>query len=421
MKPSALRPILAALLCACAGSHQGPKEAALPTPSVAPAHVTPGSFGDDCAFLAQHTPLIVLQRKGSAAQVAVAPAYQGRVMTSSASGADGISHGYLHREVIAKHERQPHMTVLGGEDRFWLGPEAGQYALYFAPGSNFDFEHWRVPEPIDWDAWPVTQQSEHEVSFTRDMAVNNYASTHFTLRVQRTIRLLDDDDITRALAGRPGPGVRAVGYESDNRLENRGSVALRKNTGLVSIWILGMFKPGPHVTLVVPYIDGSANQLGPIVNDAYFGSIPQKRLAVGDKAIFMRGDGQQRGKIGVPQKRARPIAGSYDPDSHTLTLVQFSMPQGPADYVSSVWQHQSNPYAGDVVNGYNDGPPSAGVAPLGPFYELESSSPAVELAPGESIRHVHRTFHLEGPDADLDIIARNTLGVTLAEITHALH
>ena len=45
------------------------------------------------------------------------------------------------------------MNVFGGEDRFWLGPEGGQYALYFKPGDPFDLDHWQVPDAFDWDKW----------------------------------------------------------------------------------------------------------------------------------------------------------------------------------------------------------------------------------------------------------------------------
>ncbi|HUF10023.1 MAG TPA: DUF6786 family protein, partial [Rhodothermales bacterium] len=56
---------------------------------------------------------------------------------------------------------------------------------------------------------------------------------------------------------------------------------------------------------------------------------------------------------------------------------------------------------------------------LGPFYELETSSPAAALAPGEELTHVHRTFHFQGPEGALDSIARHTLGVSLQRITSA--
>lgn len=377
----------------------------------------PDSFGDDIAFLRQHTDIVVLESRDGRAQVAIAPGYQGRVMTSTATGVAGASYGYLHRPVIAQGTRQPHMTVLGGEDRFWLGPEGGQFALYFPEGAAFDTEHWQVPEPIDWGHWPVTSQTAASVTFAQPMSVTNYAGTTFTLNVDRTIRLLDRDAVAAALGVAPGSDLNIVAYESDNRVTNTGTNAWRKESGLVSIWILGMMRPAPRTTVVVPYVPGPVRTLGPVVNDAYFGAPPADRLRVGDAAIFFRADGRQRGKIGIPRPRARNVAGSYDPDSHVLTLTQFTVPtSAPDGYVNSMLALQKNPYGGDVMNSYNDGPLGEGQPPLGPFYEIESSSPAAALGPGQSMAHVHRTVHLQGPEAQLDVVAKAVLGVTLAEI-----
>jgi hypothetical protein len=381
---------------------------------------TGDSFGADLTFLRRHTPVIVLSSEDGSAQVAVAPAYQGRVMTSTSEGLEGQGHGYLHRSGISAGVRTPHMTVLGGEDRFWLGPEGGQYALYFAPGAPFDLDHWQVPEPIDWGAWPVVAQSAREVRFAQTLTLTNYAGTHFHVRVERTIRLLDAAAIASALKGAPGAETRVVAYESRNRLTNTGSAGWRKETGLLSIWILGMYKPAPRTTVVLPFEKGSESELGPIVNDAYFGAVPPERLQVGDGAVFFRGDGKARGKIGIARPRARDVAGSYDPAGRVLTLVQFSLPEQASDYVNSLWEIQKQPYAGDVVNSYNDGPLTPGGAPFGPFYELETSSPAVALAPGGTLEHVHRTLHLRGPEAELDQTARASLGVSLAQIVSSL-
>jgi hypothetical protein len=102
-----------------------------------------------------------------------------------------------------------------------------------------------------------------------------------------------------------------------------------------------------------------------------------------------------------------------------LTIVTFTRPAGSERYVNSMWEVQKEPFAGDVINSYNDGPPAPGKPPLGPFYELETSSPALTLKPGETYTHVHRTFHFTGPEADLDAIARATLGVSLEAINNA--
>jgi len=101
--------------------------------------------------------------------------------------------------------------------------------------------------------------------------------------------------------------------------------------------------------------------------------------------------------------------------------VKFSQPTGAGDYVNSQWKLQSNPYEGDAINSYNDGPPAPGMSPLGPFFEMESSSPAAALAPGESVTHTHRTFHLTGLESQLDSVARSVLGVSLMSVKTAFN
>jgi hypothetical protein len=377
-----------------------------------------GPFADDLAFLRGHTELVLLEDAATGAQVAVAPAYQGRVMTSTVGGPGAPSFGWIGRTAVASGERQPHMNVFGGEDRFWLGPEGGQYALYFAAGDPFDVEHWQVPAAFDWDRWDVAEQSASEVRFRKRMSLENYARTRFDLEVDRQVRLLSADAAARALDLDLPSTLRMVAFESSNTVTNRGTAAWTADSGLVSIWILGQFTPSPDTTIVIPY--RAAPGGGPVVHDAYFGKVPGDRLQVAPSAIFFRGDGHYRSKIGVPPERARGLAGSYDAAAHVLTLVSYSQPEGVDRYVNSAWELQREPYKGDAINSYNDGPLAPGSPGLGPFYELETSSPALALSPGDAFTHVHRTMHLTGPEADLDRIARAALSVGLADIAGAL-
>jgi len=171
---------------------------------------------------------------------------------------------------------------------------------------------------------------------------------------------------------------------------------------------------------VIPYRQGPDAELGAVVNDAYFGKVPADRLLTKDGLIYFKGDGERRGKIGLSPKRAKGLAASYDAARGVLTFVRYDQPGGAADYVNSMWELQKEPFRGDVVNSYNDGPPAPGQKPLGPFYELETSSPAAALAPGASLSHVHRTFHVQGDRAELDALAKQLLGVTLQAIAGSL-
>jgi hypothetical protein len=374
------------------------------------------NFGEDADFLKQHTSLVVLADPTGQSKVAVAPGWQGRVMTSTAQGDRGASFGWINHELIASGKLQPHINAFGGEDRFWLGPEGGQFALFFVKGAPFDLAHWQTPAAIDTLPYPVVSQSADSVKVAAQFSVTNYSGTRFDVKVERTVRLLDADATWKKLGLSPAGKVKLVAYESENTLTNAGNAPWTKETGLLSIWILGQFNPSPSTTIVVPFKAGPESELGVKVTSNYFGEIPPERLKVADHVIYFSGDGKFRSKIGINPRRSNGVLGSYNAERQVLTLVQFNQPAGVTDYVNSLWKVQEHPYAGDAANSYNDGPPSPGAKPLGPFYEMESSSPAAALQPAESVTHFHTTMHLSGSKPALDAVARAILGVSLENI-----
>ena len=194
---------------------------------------------------------------------------------------------------------------------------------------------------------------------------------------------------------------------------------MTKAKGLPSIWILGMMNSGPETVVVVPYRPGEESALGPVVKSDYFGAVPPERLKIIPQAILFRADNNWRSKIGVSQRRARSTLGSIDFRNHVLTLVRFNMPEDPTKrlYMNNMWGGpHADPYTGDVVNSYNDGPPEPGKNGLGAFYEIESLSPAEELQPGESLEHRHATIHVQADLPTLVTLAKNVLGVDLGDV-----
>jgi hypothetical protein len=375
-------------------------------------------FKDDVAFLKQHTRVVVLSDESGQAQVAVNPDLQGRVMTSTAGGEGGTSFGWINRELLASKQNNVHMNAFGGEDRFWLGPEGGQFSIFFKKDAPFNLDNWFTPPPINEGGFDVAFQDKGRILFKKAMRLVNYSGTEFDLELGREVRLMSPKQVL-ALGIAVPPAVKTVAYQSDNKITNTGLKAWTKETGLLSIWILGMFNPSPETTIVVPFKAGTEADLGPIVNDTYFGKVPADRLFVKDGVLFFSGDGRYRSKIGISPKRVKPFAGSYDAASRVLTIVHLTIPEGATDYVNSMWKIQKNPFGGDVVNSYNDGPASPGAKPLGPFYELESSSAAAALKPGETLGHVHTTMHFQGEEKALDEIAKQVLGVGIEEIKAA--
>jgi hypothetical protein len=257
----------------------------------------------------------------------------------------------------------------------------------------------------------------------KTMKLQNTSGTHFELDVSRGVRLLSAADLKQILGESAAKkiaaaGVKSVAYETDNRLINRGP-NMTGEKGLVSIWILGMMNCGPETVVIAPYKQGSEAELGPVVKSDYFGAVPPERLRTTPEAVLLRADGNYRAKIGISQRRVRNVLGSIDFRNNVLTLVSFSMPANPAQvmYMNNQWGGPSpEPYKGDVANSYNDGPLAPGKKGLGPFYEIESLSPAKELKTGESLSHQHRTIHIQADPASLADLAKEVLGVDLAKV-----
>jgi hypothetical protein len=397
-------------------------------PGVGQAKAAERGFSEDVAFLEKYVETIVLGDKGGP-QVAVVPAYQGRVMTSTTGSkvlgkAAAPSFGWINYELIESGKTVPHINVYGGEERFWLGPEAGQFSIFFPPGGKFELADWQTPAVIDTEPFAVVKKNERGVQFRHEAKLTNYSRAKFDLKIERDVELLTREEVAKSL-GVELNNLAMVGYRSKNRVTNVGEAAWRPKTGLLSIWLLGMYRPGERTTVVIPFREGADTALGSVVNDAYFGKPPAERLVIGDGVLFFSGDGKVRSKIGLSPRRAKDVCGSWDADAGVLTVVKYKQPAGGAEaaefgYVNSMWEMQNEPYAGDVVNSYNDGPPAPGTKPLGPFYELETSSPALALAAGATAEHVQETFHFEGERAQLDEVARRVLGASLEEIEGAL-
>jgi len=374
----------------------------------------PGSFGYDVELIRSHHELIILKGGQGKSVVAVSPAWQGRVMTSSLSGPEGKSLGWINHELIRSGRTEKQIHAFGGEDRFWLGPEGGQFSIYFKPGVPFTFENWFVPDEIDTEPFEIVNSTSSEVNFRKKLNLLNYSNNRFDLLVERKVKLLDKKGVSRVL-GLSASDLDLVAYETVNTITNMGDHEWTKETGMLSIWILGMFQPSPTTTVVIPFISGSDTDFGARVNDSYFGKIPEERLKVEEDVLFFLADGKMRGRIGISARRAQPFMGAYNEETNLMTIVNFTHDRENSEYVNSMWALQEDPFSGDVINSYNDGPLEDG-SQMGPFFELESSSPAAGLAPGSSLTHVHRTIHLTGDKAILDSISQKVLAVSLAEV-----
>lgn len=288
-------------------------------------------------------------------------------------------------------------------------PKVDNSHFFFKKGDPFDVEHWQTPACIDTEAFEILRKDAGSIVFSQNVMLENYSGSEFIFSVYREVRLFSKNDICENLAIELPSSIKSVAYQSDNRIKNIGENEWTRESGTISIWMLGMLNPSPEVTVVIHYKKGD---YGKIVNSDYFGEVPENRLKITEDAICFKADGKYRSKIGVSPARVLPRIGSYDAKNKILTILDCTIDESATEYVNSAWEIQEKPFAGDVINSYNDGPMPDG-SQLGPFYELESSSKAGFLKPDEELKHLQTTFHFEGNEDELCLVSEKLLGVSI--------
>jgi hypothetical protein len=375
-----------------------------------------GTFGYDLKFLSEKDSLIVLKTNEDKAQVIVSAKYQGKVFTSTANGLEGNSLGFVNYDVLNSTTIDEHMNGYGGENRFWLGPEGGQYSVYFEKGKEQIYDNWHTPKPIDTETWDIVSSDSKQATLKKAMEVVNYQGNKLSLNVDRKITMIESTNIYSSLGLSGIEGINAVGYITDNKITNLNDFEWTKETGTICIWILDMFIPAPKALTVIPFNQGEEKELGTIATTDYFGEIPADRLKVKDGIMYLKTDGKFRSKLGMNGKRTKAIAGNYDPDSKRLTITTYDV-EKEAIYLNQEWNPAKDPLVGDAMNAYNDGPLEDGSI-MGPFLEVESVSPAAFLKPNQSLSHKHTVYHFIGEPDKLTVITEKLLGVSINEINN---
>ncbi|MCE5205473.1 MAG: DUF6786 family protein [Proteiniphilum sp.] len=373
-----------------------------------------GTFGYDLNYLSEKDSLIVLKSDDEKAQVILSAKYQAKVFTSTANGPEGRSHGFVNYNFFESGVVDEHMNGFGGENRLWLGPEGGRYSIFFEPGKEQVYDNWHTPKGIDIEAWGVSEATTKRATFTKELTLQNYLGNNLHIAAERTVSLVTESEIATSLGIIIPNNVHAVAYATENRITNQNDYEWTRETGTVCIWMLDMFIPSDSAVTVIPYHSGEESSLGRVVTSDYFGEIPADRLINENGVLYFKTDGKARGKLGMNAKRTTTLAGNYDPISKRLTIVTFDV-DPEATYLNQEWNPEKDPLTGDALNAYNDGPLEDGSI-MGPFLELESSSLAAFLKPGESLSHKHNVYHFVGDETDLSPISEKLFGVNLEKV-----
>ena len=204
------------------------------------------------------------------------------------------------------------MNVFGGEDRFWLGPEGGQYALYFKPGDPFDLPHWQTPAPFDWEPWDIADQSAGHVRFQKRMSLVNYSERRSTSTSTARCGCWAAPT-PPACWGRcptPSAGRLRVRQHRDQRRRTAVDAEARARVDLDPRAVPARRRDDDRHPFAAALTSRWADRQRCLLRQG-----PERSAPATADAILFKADGRYRSKIGLSPARTLGVAGSYDADA----------------------------------------------------------------------------------------------------------
>ena len=147
------------------------------------------TYGEAKEYLSRHTTVIELSNKDGV-RVAICPAWQGRVMTSTCSGPDGPSFGFVHREYIDAAKRICISTIMAAKTVFGYRRKAARSACGSRLGqSRRSILGSRRRQSMRRRSKWRRVANASKCRLAQRMKLRNAAATEFDLAVTREIRV----------------------------------------------------------------------------------------------------------------------------------------------------------------------------------------------------------------------------------------
>ncbi len=377
------------------------------------------TFGRDLSFFSKYgIETLVLSNDNSF--VAVSPALQARVMTSTYGGADGPSIGWINRVQLAFKNDPANRAQVGGEDRFWVGPQGGDFSLFFKGGAARTSENWQIPSFMSAEPWALVAKTQSRAKFEKTAEFENDKGAKFKIKAEREISVLSRKHVSDILGIEIPSQVEIAAFQSFNKLTNAGDKKWTPDSGLLNISVQSCFNANRKTYAFIPYRAGEPAKLGDIVRDNFLeasaSADTSERLTVDTDFIKYKVDGRRLGEIGVSPQRSEGIALSYDETNRILTVILYIKPAQLRSYLPSSWRRAADNFGGEAVSVFNNGAPAGSNAPAAAYYEISTYSPALSLEAGKSQFHLQRTFHFHGSEYDLGLISYKLAGISIGQL-----
>ena len=141
------------------------------------------------------------------------------ILTSSSNGMKGISYGWFNRNLIDSAKYENNYSAIAGEGRLFFGPEAGKYSVFFNPDSTQG--HKAVTRAaFDTLSFKLISESEKSVTYGNEFHLINYQRFRFVFNVERTITVLNKNEIEQCLYTESNDSVSYVAYSIYTKIKN---------------------------------------------------------------------------------------------------------------------------------------------------------------------------------------------------------
>ena len=197
-------------------------------------------FGQDLSFFSKYGVNAILLGEGDSL-IAVSPQLQGRVLTSTYGGAESPSLGWMNKRLITDTNADRQVSDLGGEDRLWLGPQGGDFSIFFPNGSIMNQENWRIPEAISSEPWTLVGRNKNQAKLEKVADIENITGTKFKVRLEREISVLTRQNVGEILGIEIPDSLEIVAFQSFNKITNLGSEKWNDKTGMLNLSVQSCF------------------------------------------------------------------------------------------------------------------------------------------------------------------------------------
>lgn len=267
-------------------------------------------------------------------------------------------------------------------------------------------------KPVTQTPWEQTSDSEFSHAFRRNFQLQAGTDQLLDAGIIRTVRVMSGYEIRKTLEQRiTDSQLQLLGYESINRLKNTHiENPWPEGTPAPGLKSSGSFEVNENMTLIIPHTADRQTAINNLFHpDSQFTDIQSTITQHPDKPLlFIPLTAENTQTLIIPHQHAAEFVGFYDHSKNVLSFVFFNLYKSqdkPAYPASKSGQYTTDGYPVQIT--FNDRQLTVN------FYSTTKA-----LKAGHSIRHRHRTVHVQGSDESLDRITTSFLGIPLKDITH---